>query len=135
MKQILLVIPVVATIAWATECYGQFNTAAPSRYFDRFVRNSETVSPYLGLVTSQQTPNAQQGYIPPAIYQNRVRPQLERRKQDEVQRRQIAQMQDQLNEVRQSFAQRQQNTFGATGHPTRFMIYQQYYPGFARLRR
>jgi hypothetical protein len=37
--------------------------------------------------------------------------------------------------VRQSFQQRQQNSFGATGHPTRFMLYQQYYPGFARLRR
>jgi TolA-binding protein len=113
----------------------QLDSSAPNRYFDRFVSNSSTVSPYLGLVTSQQAQGAQQGYIPPAVYQERVRPQLERRKQDEDQRRQIAQIQGQLNDVRQTFQQRQQNNFGATGHPTRFMLYQQYYPGFARLRR
>lgn len=135
MKYIFLVMPILVTIVVVSDCYGQYGSSAPNRYFDRFINNSATVSPYLGLVTSQQNPNAQQGYIPPAVYQNRVRPQLERRKQDETQRRQMAQMQNQLNDVRQSFQQRQPNAFGATGHPTRFMIYQQYYPGFARLRR
>jgi len=126
---------VIVLFVFDGQLSAQIGAASPSRYFDRFVNGSSTVSPYLGLVTSMQTPAAQQGFIPPAVYQNRVRPQLERRKQDEQQRRQVAQIQSQLNDVRQSFQKQQQNSFGATGHPTRFMLYQQYYPGFARLRR
>lgn len=135
MKTLVAALIVAGFACSASECLAQRNSAAPSRYFDRFINNSRSVSPYLGLVTSQQTPSSSQGYIPPGVYQNRVRPQLEQRKNDEQQRRQIAQIQSQLNTVKQSFQQRQTNNFGATGHATRFMLYQQYYPGFAAARR
>lgn len=121
---------------FASHAQAQFQSSqGPARYFDRYVSQSSNVSPYLGLVTSAQTQSSRQGYIPPAVYQNRVRPQLEQRRAQEAQRRQIAQIQTQLNEVKQNFQSRQQNNFGATGHPTRFMLYQQYYPGFGALRR
>ncbi len=134
MKKLVLLFAVVGALCASADCFGQ-NQQSPASYFDRFVSRSSTVSPYLGLVTSQQSQSSQQGYIPPAVYQNRVRPRLEQRKTDAQQRRQISQIQTQLNDVKQTFQQRQSNSFGATGHATRFMLYQQYYPGFVSARR
>jgi hypothetical protein len=113
------------------EARGQ--SARPTNYFNQFLRDRPTVSPYLNLISSQQ--DQQRGAAPRPVYQTLVRPQLEQRRANQQSQRNIVQMQQQLSDLRQSFQQSQANTFGATGHPTRFMIYAQYYPGFQRIGR
>jgi hypothetical protein len=109
-----------------------FSSPNPSNYFRQFISNRPTVSPYLNLVANEQL-QAQQGTIRPT-YQTVVRPMIERRQESQQQQRQLIQMQRQLSDLRSDFQQRS-NAIGATGHPTRFMVYHQYYPGFMRLAR
>ncbi len=115
------------------EAQGQYNVQRPGSYFQRFVRDRPTVSPYLNLVSAQQ--NQARGQTAQPVYQTLVRPQLEQRRENELTERNMIQVQQQLSDLRQSYQQSQANTFGATGHPTRFMIYSQYYPGFLSMRR
>ncbi len=105
----------------------------PADYFQNFVRNRPTVSPYLNLISSQQ--DQLRGATPRPVYQTLVRPELERRQNEQRTQRSMVQMQRQLSDLRQSYRNSQSNAFGATGHPTRFMIYSQYYPGFLSVRR
>ena len=114
------------------EAQGQISQR-PADYFQRFVRDRPTVSPYLNLISSQQ--DQLRGATPRPVYQTLVRPQLEQRRANEQAQRNMVQVQRQLSDLRQSYQQSQANTFGATGHPTRFMIYSQYYPGFLSVRR
>ena len=116
----------------SAEAQGQISQR-PADYFSRFIRDRPTVSPYLNLVTSQRT--QQRGGTVRPVYQTLVRPELEQRKANEQTQRNMIQMQNQLSDLRQSYRNSQSNALGATGHPTRFMIYSQYYPGFQRIGR
>lgn len=111
----------------------QCQSQRPSEFFRNFVRNRPTVSPYLNLIGTDA--DQQRGGTIRPVYQTLVRPQLEQRRASQETQRNMIQMQQQLSELRQSYQQSQANTFGATGHPTRFMIYSQYFPGFLRVGR
>lgn len=86
-----------------------------------------TVSPYLNLLTRNQ--------FGISTYHSIVRPMMEQREQSRQQSSQIQRMQQQMQESQ--LAQRQQAAAGLrpTGHPTGYMNYMQYYPGFANLHR
>jgi hypothetical protein len=84
-----------------------------------------TVSPYLGL-TDLGTGVIDSSYN----YFTSVRPQLQAAEQARQQQRSIAALQQQVSAIQTSTQNRQ----GArtTGHPTRFLNYAHYYPGFGR---
>ena len=90
-----------------------------------FLYNRPTVSPYLNLTRASSAYSAN--------YQTLVRPQVEARERAMAENRHMAQLQQQVAEVRRNY-QRQQSGNGqrATGHPTRFMTYLNYYPGLNR---
>lgn len=102
-----------------------------NRFVRSYILDRPTVSPYLNLLRND-------GINGIANYQTLVRPQLQFREQAIVQERQIERVQQRIN-VQQSTIediqqQRAQRVF-STGHPTRFMNYQSYYPGFSALQR
>ena len=103
-----------------------------------YILNRPTVSPYVSLGTRN---NLQQGL--PTYYTN-VRPQVERRAQEQAQRQMVRQNQRQINSIRNEYRQAQQNearafTTGRVGWSMRGFPRHgstlNFYPGFAVLRR
>lgn len=131
VKNVFAVLVFLVLIVMVEKTQGQSQN--PAQYFRQFLRDRPTVSPYLNLIGSQA--DQQRGGITRPVYQTLVRPQLEQRRENQQTQRNMIQMQQQLSELRQSYQQSQANVFGATGHPTRFMIYSQYFPGFQRIGR
>lgn len=78
-----------------------------------------TVSPYMELLSPQ-------GQGLPTYY-TRVRPELEARALEQQAARQLSSLQSQVRAIQQQDARGSQF---ATGHPTRFMNYTHYFPGF-----
>ncbi len=132
LTNILMIAACFVLVGRAEEAQGQISQR-PADYFSRFIRDRPTVSPYLNLITSQRT--QQLGGTVRTVYLTLVRPELEQRRANEQTQRNMIQMQSQLSDLRQSYQRSQSNILGATGHPTRFMIYSQYYPGFQRIGR
>ena len=114
----------------------QGGTNDTSAYLRNFVTSRPTVSPYLALVQNPQNQQAGGSSQLAQDYLNRVRPQIDQRQQAAQQQRQLNSMRQQLDRV-QSDVQRaqEQGGFGVTGHPTRFMQYYNYYPGFLSVNR
>ncbi len=132
LTNILIIAACFVLFCIGEEVQGQVSQN-PANFFRRFVQDRPTVSPYLNLIGSQQ--DQMRGATARPVYQTLVRPQLEQRQANKAAQRNQVQMQRQLSDLRQSYQQSQSNVFGATGHPTRFMIYSQYYPGFLSVRR
>ena len=132
LTNILIIAACFVLFCIGEEVQGQVSQT-PRNFFRRFVQDRPTVSPYLNLIGSQQ--DQMRGATARPVYQTLVRPELERRRSEQQTQRGMVQMQRQLSDLRQSYQSSQSNTFGATGHPTRFMIYSQYYPGFLSVRR
>ena len=102
-----------------------------SGYVTNYILNRPTVSPYLNLIRRD-------GFGGVTNYQTLVRPQLEAREFARNQQAELSRVQQQLAVQQRSLdtveRPRAQRVF-TTGHPTRFMNLQQYYPGFRELRR
>ena len=132
----------IVTISFVFACISLFQAEACAQ-FDRsvFQQNSvtrnrgfrsvqsnilsrPTTSPYLAL--TDLTGN---GFDNSTNYFTNVRPRLERDQSQLQQQRQLQQVQRQVSEMRSAAAQRSQGGPRATGHPTRFQMYLQYYPG------
>ena len=100
-------------------------------FVDNYILSRPTVSPYLNLVRRD-------GFGGVTNYQTLVRPQLEQRELARIQQAEISRVRQQLAVQQRSIEsvqqQRAQRVF-STGHPTRFMNLQQYYPGFSQLNR
>jgi len=92
-------------------------------YTQRYLYTRPTVSPYLNLLQRDPT------YGLP-LYHTQVRPRLEARAQARQQQRSINQVQRQVSNLSTQVRQRNQTTGFQTGHPTRFMTYSHFYPGF-----
>ena len=102
-----------------------------SSYVTNYILNRPTVSPYLNLLRRD-------GFSGVTNYQTLVRPQLEQREFARLQQAELNRVQQRLNVQQRSLEnvqqQRAQRVF-STGHTTRFMNLQQYYPGFGQLQR
>ena len=119
---------------WNSEAQAQFNnstfqqnSAARNRGFRTVASNilgRPSTSPYLAL--TDLTGN---GFDNSSSYFTSVRPRLERERSQQTQQRALQQVQRQVSEMRSAAAQRNQSGPRATGHPTRFQLYLQYYPG------
>ena len=100
-------------------------------YVNNFILNRPTVSPYLNLLRRD-------GIAGITNYQTLVRPQLEQREFALIQQAEINRLDQQISVQQRSLEvvqqQRAQRVF-STGHTTRFMNLQQFYPGFGQLRR
>lgn len=113
-----------------------FAQTTNTSYLRNFVSNRPTTSPYLALVQSPiDQLNSRGAARLSNTYLNRVRPRLEERQAAVQQQRQLDHMRRQLSQVQADVRKAQeQGSFGVTGHPTRFMQYYHYYPGFLTAR-
>ena len=100
-----------------------------NRSVNNQILNRPTVSPYLQLLQNNGAAAVGAGATA-SIYQTQVRPAVEARRQAAVQQGQINQIRNDLNRARQQFSR--PTGQNSTGHPTRFMSYSHYYPGFGR---
>ena len=135
MKNFIIICVAFATfVCWHGETRAQFNSSvfrqnmlANNRGF-RNVRSSilnrPSTSPYLAL--TDLTGN---GLDNSSSYFTSVRPRLEFEQSKASQQLAIQQVQRQVSEMRSAAARRSQDGPRATGHPTRFQLYLQYYPG------
>lgn len=100
-------------------------------FVDSYILNRPTVSPYLNLLRPT-------GFSGVTNYQTLVRPQIEQRELARIQQAELNRVRQQVSVQQQSIdtiqQQRAQRVF-STGHRTQFMNTQNYYPGFAELRR
>jgi len=133
MRSILIICSVFAIFGWASESQAQFNSSvfnrrasftAPSRSVQANITSRPSVSPYLAL-----TDLSGNGGDFSSQYFTNVRPRLESQQQQQQQSRSIQLMQRDVSQMRSAAAQRSQTGPRATGHPTRFGMYMQYYPG------
>ncbi len=96
-----------------------------------YILSRPTVSPYLNLVRRD-------GFGGVTNYQTLVRPQLEQREFARIQQAELSRVRQQMAVQQRSIdtiqQQRAQRVF-STGHPTRFMNTQNFYPGFNELQR
>jgi hypothetical protein len=90
-----------------------------------FLASRPTVSPYLNLLRRESEISAPN-------YQTLVRPALEGRQMAARQQASISQLQSRVTNMQGQMASQGQGTRFATGHPSRFMSYLHYYPGFGR---
>ncbi len=88
------------------------------------IRNRPTVSPYLNLALNGAFSGGNGGFVP--TYQSIVRPQLEQRQQNDIQARQLGQLQQQVANLR--LDTQSQNGAFATGHQSRFGVHLHFYP-------
>ena len=127
-RLILFGLPLLGCFACLSPAYGQVSNTA---FVDNYILSRPTVSPYLNLVRRD-------GFGGVTNYQTLVRPQLEQREFARIQQAEISRVRQQLAVQQRSIEsvqqQRAQRVF-STGHPTRFMNLQQYYPGFSQLNR
>ena len=123
---VLLACPLLGCWVWAGLAQAQVGTTA---FVDNYILSRPTVSPYLNLVRRD-------GFGGVTNYQTLVRPQLEQREFARIQQAEIDRVRQQLSvqqrRIESVQQQRAQRVF-STGHPTRFMNLQQYYPGFSQL--
>lgn len=134
LMKLAVVVAVFSALSYGERAYGQFsNTQATTRSSFRGggqsiqdqVLRRPTVSPYLNLLSS---PN--ENGVP--TYFTQVRPQIEARNAAQRIQRQFGSVQQQFNSLNSRVSQNQQGGVLITGHPTRYMNYLQYYPGFNR---
>ncbi len=133
MRTILIICSVFAITGWASQAEAQFNNSAfnpargyrgPNRSSRSSLINNSTVSPYLAL-----TDLTGQGFDLSSNYFTNVRPRIESQRQQQQQARQLQLIQRDISQTRSEAARRSQNGPSATGHPTRFGLYMQYFPG------
>lgn len=137
---LLLALSVMGCLLMTPDAHAQIsarnfrNARAATR---SFLYNRPTVSPYVNLA------NRNTGFGMPNYF-TYVRPQLERQQRQMSQRRQTAQMQQQLNQVQSQVARSSQQATGMmlTGRQgwsarggTRFGSYLNFYPGMYRIAR
>ncbi len=137
MRNILIICSVFALFGWASEAQAQFNNSAFTQGRSAFrsrarsvtanILSSSSVSPYLALTDLTGT-----GGDFSTNYFTNVRPRLESQRQQQQQSRALQVMQRDVSQMRSAAAQRSQQGPRATGHPTRFGLYLQYYPGLNR---
>ena len=134
-SQIIVACFVFASLAvWQEPAEAQFNSsifqqnlALRGRGFQSArssILGRPTTSPYLALTDLSGV-----GLDNSSSYFTSVRPRLERERNSQQQQLQIQNVQRQMSAMRSAAAQRSQNGMRATGHPTRFQLYLQYYPG------
>ena len=126
-----LVLPPVAVALGVVTCSSAQAQVSNSAFVNNYILRRPTVSPYLNLLRRD-------GFSGVTNYQTLVRPQLEQREFARIQQAELSRVQQQLSVQQRSIEsvqqQRAQRVF-STGHQTRFMNLQQYYPGFGQLRR
>ncbi|MCA9215346.1 MAG: hypothetical protein KDB27_19910 [Planctomycetales bacterium] len=134
-KIVMIAVSFICSFA-AHEAMGQI--AGSRSATQNFLYNRPTVSPYLNLTRQDSV----QTGLP--SYYTQVRPQIERREQDQQQAIQNRQMQRQLASIRNDFRQQQQQqggqmSTGRFGWSSRGMPRHgstlNYYPGFYAVRR
>lgn len=122
-------IPAAAFLLWlpgiASAQYRgpNLSTNPAANVYNKAIYDRPTVSPYLNLLRPQ-------GGVGVPNYQSLVRPELQQRRTNDIQGRQINQLQ---NKVNQSYggggaANGAPQEIRATGHVTRFMNHSSYYP-------
>lgn len=99
-------------------------SANPSaQIYNRAIYDRPTVSPYLNLLRPQ-------GGVGVPNYQSLVRPELQQRRMNEIQGRQIQSLQNRLYQGPSSSGSGgAPQEIRSTGHVTRFMNHSSYYPG------
>ena len=125
----------IATVLIAGSAQAQFSTLSRvSSYSGKFrstssaIMSRPSVSPYLALTDLNGT-----GQIDNSTnYFTQVRPRMEREAQQRRQQIQLQNIQQNVGSMRSAAARRSQAGARATGHPTRFNFYLQYYPGLNR---
>lgn len=100
-------------------------------FAENYILSRPTVSPYLNLLRPT-------GFSGVTNYQTLVRPQIEQRELARIQQAELNRVRQQVSVQQQALEtvvqQRSKRVF-STGHRTQFMNTQNYYPGFAELRR
>ena len=137
MRTLLITGLVIATCSFASEAHAQFaEQNRITQYSGGFrsstsqILNRSTVSPYLALTDL----NGQGGVDTSRNYFTQVRPALDRQQQQRTQQVQLQNIQRNVTQMRSEAARRNSGGARATGHPTRFNYYLQYYPTLNRRR-
>ena len=135
MKTVFNVCVVLATILVSSEAHAQFSQqnrvrslSSPFRSASATILNRPTVSPYLALTDIGGNGNIDIG----RNYFTQVRPRLQSQESQRRQQMQIQNIQRNVTQMRSAAARRSQTGARATGHPTRFNYYLQYYPQLNR---
>lgn len=126
---------VIATLLTAASADAQFSQqqrnlryGAPNRSTTSAILSRPTVSPYLALTDLTGT-----GLVDNSTnYFTVVRPRMEREAQQRRQQIQLQNIQQNVSAMRSAAARQSQSGGRATGHPTRFGFYLQYYPTLNR---
>lgn len=137
MRRLLIAVAVTAIVFAGSAAHGQATFTQQQRansYYGAGGRSSTsailsrpTVSPYLALTDIGGT-----GQDTSSNYFTQVRPRLQQQDSQQRQRIQIQSMQRDMSALRSQAARRSQAGARATGHPTRFNYYLQYYPTLNR---
>lgn len=136
MRTFFTVCVLFATLALSSEANAQFEqqrrfTSYANRGGGRSAAASilsrSTVSPYLALADLNGT-----GLDTSQNYFTQVRPRLESNRQQQQQQRQLIEVQRNVTQMRSNAARQSQPGARATGHPTRFQFYSNYYPSLNR---
>lgn len=141
MRSLLITGVVIATLSIAApEVQAQFQTQNRIQSYSnqafqstaQRILSRPTTSPYLSLVANDITGQGQGSFNQANNYFTQVRPALERQQQQQLQQRQIQNIQRNVSQMRSEAARRSVTGARATGHPTRFNFYLQYYPTLNR---
>ena len=134
MRTLLVISVLLATTSFVSTVQAQFEQQqriqsyrAGFRNTNSTILNRPTVSPYLALADLNGV-----GVDTSQNYFTQVRPRLERRAAQQQQQRQLQVIQRDMSALRSASARQSQPGQRATGHPTRFGTYLQYYPGLGR---
>lgn len=128
LKTFIYLTAATLLVATGDSVHAQVNN---NSFVNNYILNRPTVSPYLNLLRRD-------GFGGVTNYQTLVRPQIEQREFAANQQAEITRVQQQLAVQQRSLESAQQlraQRVFSTGHTTRFMNLQQYYPGFSQLRR
>lgn len=121
--------------AFSVEAHAQFQSFGPQRNYGGAFRTPRsailgrpTVSPYLALtdLTGTGAVDTSRNYF------TQVRPALNNQAEQRRQQQALVQIQQSVQTMRSAVARQSQGQARATGHPTRFNMMLQYYPGFRR---
>ena len=131
----LIIGVLVATLFATGEAEAQFGQqqrnlqyGARSRTTSSAILSRPSVSPYLALADLNGT-----GLVDNSTnYFTVVRPRIEREEQQRRQQLQLQNIQQNVSQMRSAAARQSQTGGRATGHPTRFGFYLQYYPTLNR---
>ena len=134
-RALLTFVSLTLAAIFSTEVRAQGASQA-SAFTRNFIQKRASVSPYLALAFQQTTPQNPNAI---AVYQNRVKPQLEARRQARMEQMQTGNLRNQLNSIGRPVSTAsnlssmrggvgQQTGVVSTGHSTGFLTYLHYYP-------